>query len=218
MASIKVNGIPATLSDGTFTATGVPLVEGENTVTAMATDPAGNVGTASIQVALDTTTLPTITATVTPAPNAAGWNNTDVTVSFDCQDADSGIATCTDPVVVSTEAANQTITGTGTDQAGNTATTSVVVNLDKTAPSVAINSPTDGTTVNSSPITVTGTITEALSGVESVSCNDTGASLSGSSFTCDLDLTDGANAILVQASDVAGNTGSSSISVTLISG
>ena len=82
---------------------------------------------------------PIITATATPAANANGWHNTDVTVSFDCQDATSGVATCSDPVVVSTEGANQTITGTATDHAGNSASSSVTVNLDKTAPGVAID-------------------------------------------------------------------------------
>ncbi|MBW8005851.1 MAG: hypothetical protein FVQ06_08725, partial [candidate division NC10 bacterium] len=54
-ATITVNGIQATVSAGTFTAAGVPLQQGVNTLTATATDPAANVGTASIQVTLDTT-------------------------------------------------------------------------------------------------------------------------------------------------------------------
>src|SRR5262249_41820934 len=41
--------------------------------------------------------LPTITVTATPPPNAAGWNKTDVTVSFSCTDATSEIATCSGP-------------------------------------------------------------------------------------------------------------------------
>ena len=55
---------------------------------------------------------PTITATAEPLPNAAEWNNTDVTVSFDCSDSTSGVATCPQPVTVATEGANQEITGT----------------------------------------------------------------------------------------------------------
>ncbi|CAG0942067.1 partial Alpha-agarase, partial [Anaerolineae bacterium] len=52
-AAVEVNGIVATLSGGTFTATGVPLTEGLNTLTATATDPAGNASTSSVQVMLD---------------------------------------------------------------------------------------------------------------------------------------------------------------------
>src|SRR6202008_317509 len=65
---------------------------------------------------------PTIKATVSPGPNAAGWNNTNVTVKFTCTDAISGIATCPPSQTVTTEGANQVISGTATDNAGNTAT------------------------------------------------------------------------------------------------
>jgi hypothetical protein len=54
---------------------------------------------------------PTIVATLTPPPNAAGWNNTDVTVSFQCSDMTSGIASCSGPVVVTTEGAGHVVTG-----------------------------------------------------------------------------------------------------------
>ena len=72
---------------------------------------------------------PTITATVSPPPNARGWNRTDVTVTFDCQDDESGIESCSDPVEVTTEGAGQEITGIAVDLAGNSATTTVVINL-----------------------------------------------------------------------------------------
>jgi len=62
---------------------------------------------------------PTITAAVTPAPNAAGWNNSDATVTFTCNDATAGIAICPPPQIVIAEGANQIITGTAKDLAGN---------------------------------------------------------------------------------------------------
>src|SRR5512144_130524 len=68
--------------------------------------------------------LPGISATVTPPPNANGWNNTDVTVSFACTDAFSGVASCTAPVKVTSEGAHQVVTGTVIDRAGNARTTS----------------------------------------------------------------------------------------------
>jgi len=49
-ATVQVNGVPAVLSGGTFTALAVPLQPGSNTLLVTATDPVGNVGTASIPV------------------------------------------------------------------------------------------------------------------------------------------------------------------------
>ena len=56
-------------------------------------------------------TPPAITAIVTPPPNAADWNNTDVTVTFECTDSGSGIATCSDSQDVLSEGADQIVEG-----------------------------------------------------------------------------------------------------------
>jgi hypothetical protein len=57
---------------------------------------------------------------VFPVPNAAGWNDTDVIVIFICVDSLSGVAQCPAPSVVSTDGANQVISRTTQDRAGNT--------------------------------------------------------------------------------------------------
>jgi FG-GAP-like repeat len=72
---------------------------------------------------------PVISGTVSPPPDAAGWNDSSVTVNFSCSDALSGVASCPSPVAVTTEGANQIVTGTATDKAGNTATANVTVNI-----------------------------------------------------------------------------------------
>lgn len=53
-AVVNVNGIPAPLSAGGFSLL-VPLTEGTNTLTAVAANPGGNTGSASVAVTLDTT-------------------------------------------------------------------------------------------------------------------------------------------------------------------
>ena len=90
------------------------------------------------QAACDTTP-PSIVGTFTPAPNAAGWNNTNVVVHFTCFDSGAGLAPGSPPAdtTLSTEGAGQSETGMCTDLAGNTASAVVSgINIDKTPPSI----------------------------------------------------------------------------------
>ncbi|MEE8573915.1 MAG: Ig-like domain-containing protein, partial [Thermodesulfobacteriota bacterium] len=159
--------------------------------------------------------LPSITTSLSTEPNGAGWHSQDVTVSFTCSDPTSGVASCSSPVTVSTEGAGQEITGTATDVAGNTATASVTINLDKTAPSVAVTSPADGAVLAESPIEVTGTIDDNTA---SVSVNGASAAVSAGSFTATgVALVDGANTITIVATDVAGNQVTILLAVSFLS-
>src|SRR5262249_38903805 len=160
------NGLPAALSAGKFTAT-VPIQEGNNLITAAARDASGRSATASVTVTLDTTP-PSLSAVVSPAPNASGAKRTNVTVTFTATDALSGVATVTRPVSLTSEAANQKINGTATDRAGNGSTVSATVYLDKTPPALEITSPANGATVRTPEVTISGTVTDALSGVAGV--------------------------------------------------
>jgi len=157
---------------------------------------------------------PTITASLSPGPNANGWNKSAVTVTFQCTPGSFAIVSCPSPQIVSTQGANQQVSGTVTDQFGLTATVTANVSIDLTAPSLSITSPANGAIVASSPLTVTGTVSDALSGISSVTCNGVAATVQSGSFSCSMALVAGANSINVQASDVAGNTTSQSESVT----
>ena len=80
-------------------------------------------------------TDPTISSSRSVAPNANGWNNTDVTVSFSCGDDLSAVDTCSADSTLTGEGAGQTVTGTAVGLAGNSASTIVgPINIDKTAP------------------------------------------------------------------------------------
>jgi RHS repeat-associated protein len=187
------------------------------TVSGTVSDIAGNSATAMLTLNIGTKP-PTILASVSPTPNAAGWNNSSVTVSFACVAGTAPIATCPSPVTLTTEGANQTVTATTTDEAGNSATTSVVMNIDETAPTLTVSSPANGATFTTASISVTGTVSDALSGVSTVTCNGVAATVQGSSFSCSITLAQGTNTITEQATDVAGNTASQSENVTFASG
>src|SRR5439155_18458775 len=119
-----------------------------------------------------------------------GWNNSNTTVTFLCSPGSSLIAVCPAAVVVSAEAANRTISGTARDYNGLTASASISVKLDKTPPEVTIDSSGDGTATKAA-VQVTGTVTDALSGVRAATCNGKAAAITGLAFTCTVDLTHG---------------------------
>ena len=182
-----------------------PVTLGEGaaqSVTGAAVDIAGNTAAATATVSVDKT-APTITAAISPAPNADGWIGSDATITFTCADAISGIAACPGPIAVTTEG-QQTLTGTAVDRAGNEATTSVTVNIDKTrATIVATPSPVanaDGW--NRTDVLVTFT------------CND-----SGSGVSCPapvLVTSEGAGQVITRsATDRAGNTAQASVTLNV---
>src|SRR5581483_8593987 len=159
---------------------------------------------------------PTITPTVTPRPNAAGWNKASVTFSFAFSDPISGLSSCTSPVTIATEVRAQAIPGSATNSAGLTANTSVTVSLDETPPTLTVQSPTAGASLFATQATVSGTAADLLSGLSTVTCNGAPALLGAGTFTCGVNLNSGGNTIAVQAIDVAGNIASSSIPVTVL--
>lgn len=158
---------------------------------------------------------PEISASPSPGPNAAGWNNSAVMVTFTCVPGAAPIQSCTSPITVSTEGANQVVSGTAVDTANNTASASDTVNLDLTPPTLSISSPSNGATLGTPYVIISGTLTDSLSGPGSVNCGGVPAVLTGTNFSCTVLLSSVSNSIVVTGSDVAGNTASSTINVTV---
>lgn len=127
----------------------------------------GGSSTQSVTIKRDAT-APTITFASQTTPNAAGWNNTNVAVQWNCSDALSGATTPNTTNIVSTEGANQSTTGTCTDNAGNTSTnTRSGINIDKTAPNTVFASQTPAPNAagwNNTNVTVNWNCTDAVSG------------------------------------------------------
>jgi hypothetical protein len=120
---------------------GVLLGEGSGQVIqGTAYDVAGNsnsTGSGPFDVDL---AAPSIVASLSPSdPAPSGWYNLATgapTASFDCDDALSGVVSCTDPILLG-EGIDQSAQGTAVDVAGNSNSTSTEpVDIDLTAPTI----------------------------------------------------------------------------------
>ncbi|PTV43291.1 Ig-like domain repeat protein, partial [Acinetobacter oleivorans] len=227
---VTVDGVnyPATNNgDGTWTLadnTLPALTDGPHTITVTATDAAGNVGSDTAVVTVDTTApnapvLDPINAT-DPVTGTAEAGST-VTVSF----PDGTTAT----VVAGTDGSwsvpnpgdltdGQTVTATATDPAGNTSLPgSGVVSADITAPVVAL----DDVLTNDSTPALTGTVNDptatvvvTVDGVNYPATNNGDGTWTLADNTLPA-LTDGPHTITVTATDAAGNVGSDTAVVTV---
>ena len=147
----------------------------------------------------DDTTPPAAAPTASPAANGYGWNNSDVTVSWNWTDAESGVdpAHCTTSSTSSGEGAQITLSAGCQDLIGNLGSATYDVAVDKTAPTVTCGTTPRFTIGGSDTTDVTATVTDALSGAvaSTVSTDVTAADVS----------TPGVKSKQVTGTDKAGN-------------
>lgn len=218
---------------GTLTeySSGVPLTDGTHTVEYNATDALNNAESVkSATVKIDTVAP---TATLTPAPQSpdgmTGWYKSAVSITAAGADETSGIATREYRIDGPTLGTWQTTTGTfsvpdgthtvevrTTDNAGLvSAVETMTLKVDATAPVLTGLTPTG--TVTTSSVTVYWTGTDATSGIADykVAVDGGTATSTGTTNSTTLTLSDGEHTITVTATDVAGNTISSDLTLTV---
>lgn len=236
IAQVTLNNAAATYNagNGTWSIANVVLAPGPNTLTARATDNAGNLSTlATITVVRQADTTAPSVAITSPANNSTTQAGS-ITVSGTASDAGAyavGVAQVTvNGVPASFNSQNGTwtlskfslavgnsnpITAIAIDGAGN-ASTPHTINVirqppaDNTAPNLTITSPANDAHTESATTTVTGTVADVgqyPSGVAQVTVNGVPATISGDcTWTrANVPLVEGPNPIVVIATDHAGN-------------
>ncbi|MFZ3137175.1 MAG: FG-GAP-like repeat-containing protein [Thermodesulfovibrionales bacterium] len=216
---VTVNGIQAVISGNTFSASGVPLQEGPNTLTVYAVDGYNQTATDTINVTL--VTKSSIAGTVTDAVTSAllpdvtvavtdsGGSHTAMTDSegkYLIEGVSQGIFTA-----IFSKSGYVTYAYNGNVAAGQTIT--INIQLTSIPPlTISITSPLDGAIVNSSQVTVTGSVSNNAS----VIVNGISASVSDDTFNVSIPVNEGQNTLTAIANDRYGQTESQSITVTLI--
>ena len=145
---------------------------------------------------------PTAAPSASPPPNPAGWNTNDVTVTWNWVDEPGGSGVdsgqCTTSTTSSGEGTGIVVAGSCADLAGHSATTSLVVNVDRTAPVIVC--PTAQTRVfKAAGSTLVASVTDAGSGVMSPTVTVAAPTTVA-----------GARTVTVAATDRAGNTSTTS--------
>jgi hypothetical protein len=200
IASVTCNGAIAPVRNDVYRCT-VALQPGANTIAVRAVDRAGNEASLSREMEYVVDSVPPqITARVFGSAGANGWYR-DATIEFTCTD-NLGVI-CAPPAMVYREGAAQQISGEAVDGAGNRASASIAVSVDATSPLLTI----DGESPRRSrgDVRISGTATDAVSGIASLRCGQVNAVRDGARFDCTLALEEGDHVVPVVVTDVAGN-------------
>jgi hypothetical protein len=239
-------GVSGGLPTGGGTVSGsVSLVEGVNTITVSATDVTARTGQASISVVLDTT--PPLVSIVSPGAGTAVRGTVDLHVSAVDVLPGTGVSAVHllvdgNPISILSEAPYETefdtttladglhvFSATAADGKNNSASASVQVLVDNTAPNVAIPAPAQGAVVAGN-VTFVADAWDAGSGVASVVMLGNGdpptidgssthapavAAVTDTSTVATALLPDGTLLLTATVQDAAGNSASASVTVVV---
>ncbi len=139
-------------------------------VDATCTDNAGNTSAPVTATLKYDATAPAVTAAPSRAPDANGWYNHAVAITAAGTDPVSGVASCSTPSYSGPDNPAAAVDATCTDNAGNTsAPVTATLKYDATAPTVAaaVDRPPDAHDWYRSPLKVSFTGTDSISGIAS---------------------------------------------------
>ena len=213
IASLAVNGSAVPVgTDGSFSAN-VAMPDGAGSITVTATDRAGNTTQVTRSITVDTS--PPQLVVVSPADGLI-TAQASLTVSGTVEDSISGVASVlvngqsaelsggTFSLAVTLSESENEITVTATNGAGLSTTISRSVILDTVPPVLTVESPTGGEITTNPSFTLSGTASDATSGISSVTINGEAVDLTGGAFSKSVSLLEGTNQFVFVATDNAG--------------
>lgn len=218
-SDVTINGNAVPLAaDGSFDYP-VALSEGSNTITVEATDVAGHTVQIMKKVTLDTK-APTLTVTA-PAQDAivstsvitvTGTTEKNAVVmvngNYATVDSSGNFA-----ATVTLAEGQNAIQVTSRDAAGNIAKATVNVVLDTIAPAITVTTPVEGAIFASGTAEVAGTVVDA--NLATLKVNGNVVTVTNNAFSTSVTLVEGANAITLEATDLAGNVKTVVVNVVL---
>ena len=229
-ATIAGQTLTATPSNGTWSVTSAILANGDYPVDASVQDGAGNTGTASQHLTVDTV-LPAVTldggtsvTTNDPTPTISGTSDvavdTVVRVTVDSQTlralVQSGGTWNIRPTALSD--GTHTVTASVSDPAGNEGTDSQALTVDTAAPAVTIRGGANALTKDATP-RIFGTADVPPGTVVKIALADetlTGRVDAGGAWSVTAsELSDGPHRVIVRVSDTAGNRGRATQGLTV---
>ncbi|MDQ2973528.1 MAG: SGNH/GDSL hydrolase family protein [bacterium] len=114
-------------------------LEGENVYTSSPScDAADNCSTGNVTLKIDKS-RPLIRYSYDHEPNLDGWSNRATTITFECDDTISGIASCSQPQTFEQDGV-YVVSGEAEDNAGNKEQISVIIKLDSKPPIISYSS------------------------------------------------------------------------------
>ena len=222
-STVTVNGVPATVSGGTFQATGVDFgPDGLATVTVVAANACASstavsafvVDSAAPALVIDSPAPGTVfgTSPISVTGTFVEANLIDITVNGVLAAISGNRFTATVPI----PPGSSTLLAVARDRAGRSGQSAgIAVSLDAGVPNVRITSPVSGTLTAGATVTVTGVAD--VPNLVGVKVSGIAATLSGNAFTAaGVPLSEGDNRLVAEAVDAAARTfPSAAVVVTL---
>ncbi|MFZ2491876.1 MAG: hypothetical protein WA208_10350, partial [Thermoanaerobaculia bacterium] len=210
------------VTNGAFTLTALPLVDGVNDLELIVSDPAGNSSRKRYHLTLDLS-VPAVEISLNGSPIAPGTLfNRAIAPEISATEAGATISATLDGAAyavgtpIAAEGAH-TLRATASDAIGHVSEPAIATfTIDLTRPQIVVTAPAASATIEEAQVEVRGTV--AGDDVASLTVNGVAAGVASGAFSAIVPLEIGPNAIAVIALDRAGNASTVQIEVTRGSG